>query len=243
MKPTQLALAALFAASLPATAQTILSTEHVDVGVNYEDGAWDLHLHDETNDVEYEPGDAILQINGTTRTTVSSDPLFNFLGVPGSDLWLLPNTQTPGLLFLGFGAEELGSGIFVNDTFSLHLTEVSGPGQFAVFDFNPLGEPQVLMNSADGFGANDVFNGVPGSHSDVNWAFSAPGVYTVSFEASGTLADGNVFTRSGPVAYTFQVVPEPGMWTLMGLGLAALIGTRARRRAAGPRRVPGGSVS
>jgi surface-anchored protein len=209
MKSTQLALAGILAASLSAHAQTVLSTEHVDIGVNYEDGAWDLHIHDETNDAEYAPGDAILQVNGAAQTTVSSNPLFNFLGAPGSDLWLLPNTQTPGLLFLGFGAEEM---------------------QSAVFDFNPVGEPQVLMNSADGFSANDVFNGVPGSHSDVNWVFSAPGVYTVSFEASGTLADGNAFTRSGPVSYTFQVVPEPGTWALMGLGLAGLLGTQARRR-------------
>lgn len=230
MKPTQLALAGMLAASLPATAQTILSTEHVDIGVNHEDGAWDLHLHDETNDIEYEPGDAILQVNGAAQSTVSSNPLFSFLGAPGSDLWLLPNTQTPGLLFLGFGAEELQSGVFVNDSFSLRLTDVSGPGQFAVFDFNPLGEPQVLMNSADGFSASDVFNGVPGSHSDVNWAFSAPGVYSVSFEASGTLADGNVFTSSGPVTYTFQVVPEPGTWALMGIGLAGLIEVERRRR-------------
>ncbi len=230
MKPTQLALAGLLAASLPAHAQTILSTEHVDIGVNYEDGAWDLHIHDETNDAEYEPGNAILQVNGTAQTIVSSNPLFSFLGAPGSDLWLLPNTQTPGLLFLGFGAEEMQSGLFVEDAFSLRLTDVSGPGQFAVFDFNPVGEPQVLMNSADGFSANDVFHGVPGSHSDVNWAFSAPGVYTISFEASGTLVDGNAFTRSGPVSYTFQVVPEPGTWALMGLGLAGLLGTQARRR-------------
>jgi surface-anchored protein len=231
MKPTTLILAGLFLASRPSIGQTVLSTEHVDIGVNYEDGAWDLHIHDETNDVEYEPGDAILRVNAEALTTVSSNPLFNFLGTPGSPLWLLPNTQNPGLLFLGFGAEELASGLFVGDSVSLRLHSVSGPGEFAVFDFNSLGEPRVVMNSRDGFSAADTFAVVPGGHSDMNWAFSQPGLYTVNFEASGTLADGGVFTSSGPVAYTFQVVPEPSTWALMAMGLggAWLLGRRRAR--------------
>lgn len=232
---TFLAATGLLLTGLSLHAQAILDTEHVDVGINYEDGAWDLHIHDETHDIEYEPGDAILRVNASAQTSVSANPLFSFLGAPGSPIWILPNTQNANLLFLGFGAEELAGGLFVDDSVSMRLHSVSGPGSFAVFDFNSLGEPLVVMNSRDGFSAADTFFAVPGSHSDLNWAFSQPGYYTVNFEASGTLADGNAFTSSGPVSYTFEVVPEPGIWALMALAGTSLLMGGARRRFASRR--------
>ncbi|MBK7997990.1 MAG: choice-of-anchor M domain-containing protein [Verrucomicrobia bacterium] len=223
--------AGILSASHAVQAQTTLSTEHVDIGVAYEDGAWDLHVHDETNDVEYEPADAILQVGATAETTVSSNPLFSFLGTAGSATWILPAVQNPGLLFLGFGAEEIESGVFAGDSISVHLRSVNGPGTFAVFAFDgATGNPQVFMNSGDGFGAGDSFLVPAGGHSDLNWAFSAPGTYTVSFEASGTLVDGNAFITSGPVDYTFQVVPEPSTWALLGVSFAGFVLWQLRRR-------------
>lgn len=233
MKKRNLILAGLFSAGLPLHAQTVLQNEHADIGIALEDGMWNLHIHDETHNIEYSPPSgpdgAILQVNVGALTTVSVNPLFSFLGTAGSVIWILPNTQRPDLLFLGFGAEEIVSGMFVGDTLNMRLTGVSGPGQFTVFDYDTFGNPFVIMNTRDGLSAADNFVLVPGAHSDVNWAFSQPGTYMVSFEASATLADGNVFTSSGPVAYTFEVVPEPSTWAMMtmGLGGAWLL---ARRR-------------
>lgn len=230
---TKILLAGLLSAGLQTHGQTVLQNDHVDIGIAYEDGAWDLHVHDEANDVEYEPGEAALQVNAGAQTTISTNPLFSFLGAAGSPTWILPAVQDPGLLFLGFGAEEIESGLFVGDTLTMHLRGVGGPGAFALFDFDGLtGDPRVFMNSRDGLSASDQYVVAAGGHSHLNWAFSAPGTYTVSFEASGTLADGNLFTSSGPVDYTFQVVPEPSSWALLGVGALGLVFFKNRRRAA-----------
>lgn len=217
-KTKTLLLAGLLSAgfTLTATAQkTFLNNEHVDVGVAFEDGEWDLHIHDETNDREFEPGDAVLRVGGLARTTVPADPAYAFLGRPGSTVWILPAVQNADLLFLGIGAEELEPGIFVNDTVRLHLKRVRGPGRkahFAVYTIDAFGTPVVGMNTRDGLTEADAVDVPAGGHTDYNWAFSAPGRYRVTFEATGTLLDGTVVS-SGDVTYTFHVVrrtpPQP----------------------------------
>jgi surface-anchored protein len=230
----QLGLAALLTTGLASQAQTILTNQHADIGVTYEGGAWNLHIHNETEDIEYSPpsglAGAILQVGTVASGTVPANPLFSFLGAAGSPVWILPNTQNPNLIFLGFGAEELETGLFVGDSVNMALSSISGPGEFAVFDFDFFGNPTALMNTRDGITAGDSVSLVAGAHNDLNWAFSAPGTYTVNFEASGTLVDGNVFTASGPVAYTFQVVPEPSSMALAGVGALALLLVRKMRR-------------
>jgi surface-anchored protein len=230
----QLGLAALLTTGLASQAQTILTNQHADIGVAYEDGAWNLHIHNETQDIEYSPpsglNGAILQVGSAAAGTVPANPLFSFLGTAGSPVWILPNTQNPSLIFLGFGAEELETGLFVGDSVSLALHSISGPGEFAVFDFDIFGNPVELMNSRAGSTATDSVSLVAGAHNDMNFAFSAPGTYTVNFEASGTLVDGNVFTASGPVGYTFEVVPEPSSMALAGVGALALWLVRRTKR-------------
>jgi surface-anchored protein len=230
----QLGLVVLLTAGVESQAQSILTNQHVDIGVAYEEGAWNLHIHNETEDIEYSPpsglNGAILQVGPQAQGTVSSDPLFSFLGSPGSSIWILPNTQNPNLLFLGFGAEELEAGLFAGDSISLTLSSVSGPGEFSVFDYDFLGNPTVLMNSRDGITAGDSVSLAAGAHNDLNWAFSAPGTYTISFEAAGTLVEDSVFTSSGPVAYTFEVVPEPGAFSLAAASALALFLSRRRKR-------------
>jgi len=205
MKTKLLLLAGLLSAGLlSAQAQTVLTNQHVDIGIAFEDGAWDLHVHDETNDVEYDPDDAVLLVGSMARTTVPADPAYRFLGRAGRPVWILPQVQSSALIFLGFGAEEIPPGLFLNDAFDLRLKKVRGPGHFTVWDVDSFGNPVVLMNTRDRIGTNDVFHGVPGSHQDLNWGFSQPGRYRVTFEATAKLADGTPVT-AGEAIYTFRV--------------------------------------
>ena len=212
----QLGLAALLTTGLASQAQVIMSQGHTDIGFAYDPMAdeWELHVHDHDNDIEHFPAtDVLLYVRNNAHGSVPTN--LPFLGPAGSDVWTLPNTQNPNLLFLGFGGEEIDSGTFVNDQFKIALKAVNGPGTFVVYDFDTFGNPVVWMNSRDGINAADVRTVGPGLHQDLNFAFSAPGDYTVWFEASGTNV-GNGFTSSGPVPYVFHVeaMPAPAATTL-----------------------------
>jgi surface-anchored protein len=193
-------------------AQTLLTEGHTDVGIVYEDGGWNLHIgqHEAIPPMEYAPNEAVLGVDiFAASNTIPANPQFSFLGTAGSPVWILPQVQNPALLFLGFGTEELPSGLFVNDEVTLSLKAVRAPGQFAVYESGQFGSPNVIMNSGDGITVADSVVLPAGGHRHVNWAFSTPGIYEVDFEATGMLVDGNIFTSSGPTTYTFSVAAVP----------------------------------
>lgn len=231
----QLGLAIAMTCTTNARCQSLLTEGHTDVGIDYDAGAnlWDLHIHDEVHGVEYSPpSDALLFVKNSAHGTVPTGIPWTFLGTAGSDVWTLPKVQDPDLLFLGFGAEEIDTGIFQDDQFTMSLRAVSGPGTFVVYDTDSFGNPELLMSSRDGIDGSDAVLVPAGEHRHVNWAFSAPGDYVVTFDASGIRQADSQFTDSGPVEYFFRVqaVPEPGAAAIFGLGGALLAFHRRRQR-------------
>ena len=129
--------------------------------------------------------------------TVPAGAQWSFLGSAGSSVWILPQTHDHDLLFLGLGTEELAAGIFTGDQVTLSLRGVSGPGNFAVYQTDMFGNPNVFMNSGDGITAGDAVTLGAGAHSHVNWAFGAPGIYQIDFEASGRSRTGMSSRQAG----------------------------------------------
>jgi surface-anchored protein len=194
---------------LPGASLPVLVDGHTDVGINYEDDAWDLHVHAEDTGMEYAPDAVWIKVPSSARTSAPDGAAYSFLGAPGNALWVLSAVQHPNMPFLGFGTEEMASGIFSNNVVQLAFKGVEGPGDFIVYQSDMFGKPVVWFNSRDGLDASDVQQLAAGGHTHVNWVFTAPGKYHVKFQASGVLAATGQTTTSEIAEYLFDVGDQP----------------------------------
>ncbi|MDQ7909959.1 choice-of-anchor M domain-containing protein [Phytohabitans sp. ZYX-F-186] len=200
---------ALVATAAPAQAsgQVVIDEGHVDViGVAYEDGELNLHIHDESVEpgVEREPGEVKFQVKPEAETTVPANPAYSFLGNAGDPVWILPQVQNPDLVWAGFGTEEIELGVFQNDQVKVTFWVAAGPGDLAIYTENSFGLPSsILVDTGDGL--PDTVTLSAGDHTHANWAFDAPGHYWLVVTATGKLAgSGQTVVDAG--LYHFQVL-------------------------------------
>ncbi|MFM7315651.1 MAG: choice-of-anchor M domain-containing protein [bacterium] len=159
------------------------------------------------------PGDLVTVVPNSSRA------VGGVAGLPGtwatSSFWYIPQISTPGVPFLGIGAEEIATGRLVGDnlkfSFDSFVSRPSG-GEFLMFQ-NGLTSPTVYINTADGIAPTEFITVASLGHDHYNWSFSTPGNYQIRFKAEGTLVAGST-PISGLGTYTFQIVPEPGTWAL-----------------------------
>jgi len=235
---------------LNAHAASIFEFGHGDVGVGYEAGDFDLHVHIEGGtvdgvaypDEEFEADDIIVRVPYTTwqHSSVNggrpAGSQWNPIGVgAGSAYWFLPqsNTGTGGAAalnapFLGFATEELDASEWTgNLTFT--LLGLNGPGHFSLWSDGF--SPTFFMSTVDGISGADSFSIAPETHQHYNLGFTQPGVYELLFQVSGMHNDDGFVVGSG--TYTFVVqgstVPEPSS-VMLGLMGALFLKTLRRAR-------------
>ncbi|MEV6299499.1 choice-of-anchor M domain-containing protein [Actinoplanes sp. NPDC051861] len=208
----RIATAAIVAATVligpaPASAaeQVVLAKGHTDaIDVHYVDGALRLKVRDDTVSpaVVRDPADVTFQVLPAAETAVPDLPTFALLGSPGDRIWMLPQVQDPALLWPGWNTGALDRGVLVDDRVTISLVGAEGPGDVTLFDTNSLGTPTIKFRSADGL--PDRLDVPVHTHAHAGWVFSAPGAYTLKFQADATLTGGTPVS-TGPVDYRFVV--------------------------------------
>ncbi|MFI0446495.1 TIGR03773 family transporter-associated surface protein [Actinomadura sp. 6N118] len=139
-----------------------------------------------------DPGNVVVQLkdNADSKLSVPEAPDYAFLGAPGNPVWVAPELETPGLIWPGWSTENLPHDIFEFGarTVEVTLTEFTGPGRLEVFNIDGTGLPVRLFSSADA--QYKTFKESVGTHHHVNWAFTALGAYSLTFEVAATDKNG-----------------------------------------------------
>jgi putative ABC transporter-associated repeat protein len=189
-----LATACALALAPAAHAETVLDGGHADYGVRIVDGALRSQVKDDSaggEPVWREVGEVLVRLDAAARATVPAGASWGFLGSPGATIWVVPQVQKPGVVWLGWNTEAL-SAADVDGAVRWRLTAVEGPGTVAVFQTGAFGQVDRLFDSGDGLpDARDV---PVGTHAHGNWAFTRPGTYALTFEHSAQRAGGALQT-------------------------------------------------
>lgn len=239
--------------ALSSASGAVFTSGHGDLGIAYDAGEFDLHVHLHEfavvdgvpvgpAEAEYAPGDLYINVPGPSVNRPGS-ATFAPIGVSaGQPFWFLPAVEDIDKPFFGAGAEELDPGDWTGPI-SLKLTGVAGSGVTAggfvsLWETDLFGDKTFFWSSVDGLTGADLLPVLAGSHAHYNFAFTQPGLYDLTVEASG-LHDGDGLITSS-ATYQFAVVtavPEPttGFWGLVALGLAGVRRFRTRRGVAQPR--------
>ena len=95
-----------------------------------------------------------------------------------------------------------GSGARRGDATRLGLVSAEGPGTVFAFVTGTFGRPEKVFDSSLPDNAREnITNLPPGAHTHMSWAFTEPGIYTLSFRAtpaaSGTLGNNSGGTLGG----------------------------------------------
>jgi surface-anchored protein len=227
---TALALLCLFWALEVKAAGLI--TSHVDIRFDYAPQGWECFLHYggsvEEPGIRADPETVSLPLRDFAtnaagdRLVQPTNPVFAFTGAAvGAPLWNLPqtsrgytwpgfdNNQTPNT-FLSYNNTDAR----VNATarwlrIALQSVEYSGESpttpHFSLWTNGSFGSTLVWMATSDGISSQDAYFTTEGSHSHLNWGFTALGIYRVTFRGSAFLASNGLPTESGDHAVTFAV--------------------------------------
>ncbi|PZG01755.1 anchored repeat ABC transporter, substrate-binding protein [Micromonospora deserti] len=122
---------------------------------------------------------------------------------------LIPLVEDVGLDVLWLGLAVRGKGPSRSADIRLSATKMTGPGEFALYLTDALGQPQVYIDSTDGLDARDVAVLPPDAHTHLNWAFSQPGEYRLTLSAQVDAGDGSPARQLGSGTFAFAVGVAP----------------------------------
>lgn len=197
----------------PAAAEfsVALDRGHVDLfALTWQDDQLRLQLQEDvTGQHVLRPSDSVLlQVRERARITLP-DPVparLSFLGGAGQSVFFLPQTQAADLLWPGWSTERLAGAGFQGPV-QIHVDAVTGPGTVHLWQTAAFGGSAPVLTSGSYQLPGTISVGL-NAHVHANWAFSAPGRYTLTAHASG-VRSGGATVSSPPATYTFDVGDQP----------------------------------
>lgn len=165
---------------------TILSSGHVDFASRIVGGRLESLVGDGTSGskVYREPAGTILWLKPTSQVRLPGG--YGQVGPVGSNVWQVPQTQNPDLIWLGWSTEALNAGN-TRGPVTWSIDSISGPGSVKAYLTGSFGGVQSMV--FDNGGSYSIPLGV---HAHANWAFSAEGIYRITMTQTATLTNGQV---------------------------------------------------
>lgn len=194
-----------------------LTTAHVDIKMVYQPddptNKLAIAISDDDHRVLYRSNEVALVVAEAAKLALPGD--YPPLGSSGDELWILPQSQNPDLLYVGWSAENSPAGVMPPGIFggvlSVRLVAVDGPGHFLLWQADPFGGLNVRMNSRDGISDADRLELNFASHEHYNFGFTANGVYHVAFQVEGRRVGiaTNDFSLPTPIRFEVEPLPPP----------------------------------
>lgn len=217
MKKSFRLLLVVLGSTLPAFGQSsvgYLTDGHADLGIVFNPGSTNrlsMRANDDDHGASYAPNRAVLVVSQDARFDLPPGTPF---GNEGDPLWILPQSQYPGILYLGLSTETIAPGTF-NGPLTFTLKGLDLPGRagtnvterFYVWQAGQFGDFDVFMNSANGITAADSIALPAGAHAHHNWGFSTSGLWHVTFQVSGRVMGENTNSASTNITFAFHVLP------------------------------------
>ncbi|MBM9469329.1 TIGR03773 family transporter-associated surface protein [Nakamurella leprariae] len=182
--PAPAAVPAPAAAPVACPSPQVFTEGHFDFGSQF-DGT--LHSRIKTDDQGWlEPRTVVFHVGDPAEVTMPAG--YEFVAAAGTRAWQIPQTQAPGIPWLGWNTQDRTIAGQVDGPVTMTLAGVDGPGELAVFlqgSFGGVGTR--VMDTVGGPTSYDIPVGATGVHAHGNWVFTAPGVYRVSITQSATI--------------------------------------------------------
>lgn len=197
------------APSLSLTNRIAFTRQHVDIRTIFQADAENpitLQIHDGDRGINYPATNTVLMVAEQAKLAIPAG--FEMFGPEGSPLWVLPQSQDPALVYLGFSAEG-----FPRDRFDgrlrLNLKEVRGPGSVFLWQADSVGGVTLRINSKDGLDADDRIEPLINGHDHYNLGFTTAGLYELVFQPSARPLGSETFVLGESVPVLFAVEPLP----------------------------------
>lgn len=162
------------------------------------------------------PSDVMFVLGDASKKKVPAE--FGFLGKPGSDIYMIGQTQESQVPWLGWNTQD--EQLVNNATkVTMRLDSLNGPGKLNVFvGGGGLGGgsiKHVFRNAGDSYD-------IPlRTHEHGNWVFSAPGNYTATVTFTVKLKDGSTSQATGTLNFEVGQSANAGAGNITPTGQSA----------------------